>query len=151
MRVVSDVLVRVLPTLWLGLVAGISLIETPLKFQAPGITLERGLGIGRLVFHALNEVELAIAVLLVLAIFIGNAATTKTTRIALAVAIVALLVQVIFVRPVLDRRLDQRVAGKHLASSYVHVGYIGLEGAKILALLTTGIAMAAATARGAHE
>ena len=31
---------------WLGLVAGISLIEAPLKFRAPGITLALGLGIG---------------------------------------------------------------------------------------------------------
>ena len=49
----------VLPALWLGLIIGISLIEAPLKFQAPGITIPLGLGIGRLVFTAMNIVELA--------------------------------------------------------------------------------------------
>ena len=37
------------PILWFGLVAAISFIEAPLKFQAPGITIPLGLGIGRLV------------------------------------------------------------------------------------------------------
>jgi hypothetical protein len=32
---------------WLGMVIGISLIETPLKFRAPGITLALALGIDR--------------------------------------------------------------------------------------------------------
>ena len=47
----------VLPAVWLGLIIGISLIETPLKFQAPGMTIPLGLGIGRLVFAAMNIAE----------------------------------------------------------------------------------------------
>jgi hypothetical protein len=58
----------VLPALWLGLIVGISLIEAPLKFQAPGITIALGLGIGRLVFTAMNIVELVLAALLVLSL-----------------------------------------------------------------------------------
>ncbi|MBQ0896551.1 hypothetical protein KBX37_26255 [Micromonospora sp. U56] len=45
------------PILWLGMVIAISLIEAPLKFRAPGVSLPIGLGIGRLVFRALNAVE----------------------------------------------------------------------------------------------
>ncbi|MFT4087805.1 MAG: hypothetical protein QM658_11780 [Gordonia sp. (in: high G+C Gram-positive bacteria)] len=41
--------------LWLGMVAAISFLEAPLKFQAPGITVPLGLGIGRLVFRALTR------------------------------------------------------------------------------------------------
>src|SRR5690606_25200135 len=50
---------------WLGFVCAISFMEAWLKFQAHGVTLPIGLGIGRLVFHALNKVEwvLAIAIL----------------------------------------------------------------------------------------
>jgi hypothetical protein len=33
------------PFVWLGMVLAISLLETPLKFRAPGITLALGLGI----------------------------------------------------------------------------------------------------------
>jgi hypothetical protein len=38
--------------IWLGMVLAISFMETPLKFRAPRITLQLGLGIGRLVFTA---------------------------------------------------------------------------------------------------
>ena len=39
---------------WLGMVLGISFLETPLKFRAPGVDLRTGLAIGRLLFRALN-------------------------------------------------------------------------------------------------
>ena len=46
---------------WLGMLLAISFLEAPLKFRAPGVTLQIGLGIGRLVFRALNACELALA------------------------------------------------------------------------------------------
>lgn len=52
------------PFVWLGMVLAISFLEAPLKFRAPGITLPLGLGIGRLVFRALNAAEIVLAVLL---------------------------------------------------------------------------------------
>ena len=55
-----------LPGVWLGFVLGISFLEAPLKFRAPGITRELGLGIGKLVFGALNKVELVLATFLAL-------------------------------------------------------------------------------------
>jgi len=36
---------------WLGMVLAISFLEAPLKFRAPGVTLQIGLGIGRVVFR----------------------------------------------------------------------------------------------------
>jgi hypothetical protein len=42
---------------WPGMVLAISFLEAPLKLRAPGVTLAIGLGIGRLVFRALNLVE----------------------------------------------------------------------------------------------
>ena len=54
---------------WLGMVLAISFLEAPLKFRAPGVTIPLGLGIGRLVFRALNAIETVFAVvLLVLAV-----------------------------------------------------------------------------------
>ena len=61
------------PFIWLGMVLAISFLETPLKFRAPGITVPLGLGIGRLVFRALNAAELAFAVALTVALLAGNA------------------------------------------------------------------------------
>ena len=53
---------------WLGMVLAISFLEAPLKFRAPNVTLQIGLGIGRLVFRALNSVEVVFAIVVLLAI-----------------------------------------------------------------------------------
>nr|WP_231947624.1 hypothetical protein [Jiangella sp. DSM 45060] len=50
---------------WLGMVVAISFVEAPLKFRAPGVTVRIGLGIGRLVFRALNTIEAVLAQLVV--------------------------------------------------------------------------------------
>ncbi|GAB3574573.1 hypothetical protein GCM10027445_35650 [Amycolatopsis endophytica] len=52
-----------LTCLWLGMVLGISFLEAPLKFRAPGVTVPTGPGIGRIVFRALNRAEVVLAVL----------------------------------------------------------------------------------------
>ena len=57
---------------WLGMVLAISFLEAPLKFRSPGITVPLGVGIGRLVFRALNAVEGAFAVVLVVGVFAGS-------------------------------------------------------------------------------
>ncbi|MFK8007426.1 MAG: hypothetical protein AB8H03_13690 [Saprospiraceae bacterium] len=51
--------------IWTGMVLGISFLEAPLKFQAPNITTILGLGIGKLVFGALNKVEMIFSALLI--------------------------------------------------------------------------------------
>jgi len=147
MRHAGEVMVRVLPGIWLGLVIAISFIETPLKFRAPEITLVRGLGIGRIVFHALNGVELVIGAILLVALFALGANVGSLARWAIVLACVALLVQVVAVRPALDRRLDARVAGEQVSPSAHHLVYIGLEVAKVGALATASVALAAAASR----
>ena len=49
---------------WLGMVLAISFLEAPLKFRAPNVTLQIGLGIGRLVFRALNAAEVVFALVI---------------------------------------------------------------------------------------
>ncbi|MGK8555284.1 hypothetical protein [Nocardia gipuzkoensis] len=129
-----------LPMLWLGMVLAISFLEAPLKFRAPGVTLPLGLGIGRLVFRALNAVEAALAALLVLAALI--AAPGRATWSWLGVAVALLAIQILVVRPPLSRRADRVLAGENLPRSHAHYWYIGLEVAKVVVLL--GLAIAAA-------
>jgi hypothetical protein len=57
---------------WLGMVLAISFLEAPLKFRAHGVTIPIGLGIGRLVFRALNLVEAAFAAAVVAAVIAGG-------------------------------------------------------------------------------
>jgi hypothetical protein len=126
---------------WLGMVLAISFIETPLKFRAPGVTLQIGLGIGRLVFRALNACELALAAIVVACFAI----TPPTTGIAAAagVAVVTLLAQVLAVRPRLTRRSDTVLAGGEGPRSRAHWAYVGLEIVKVIALLVAGVSLLA--------
>ncbi|MTE14302.1 hypothetical protein [Nocardia aurantiaca] len=123
--------------LWLGMVLAISFIEAPLKFRAPNVTLAIGLGIGRLVFRALNGVESLLAVLVLAAVWADPPGAVATVALALAVG--ALVVQLVFVRPRLTRRSDAVLAGEVGPRSRAHYGYVALEVLKALALLATGV------------
>ena len=122
---------------WLGMVLAISFLEAPLKFRAPHVTLRIGLGIGRLVFRALNTAEVILALAVVAALAAGP--TRGPIVAAFAAALAALAVQLIAVRPVLTRRSDQVLAGLDAPRSRAHYFYIGLEAVKVLALATAGV------------
>ncbi|MBF6350425.1 hypothetical protein IU448_15580 [Nocardia flavorosea] len=140
MKSLAQHLMWFLPMLWLGMVLAISFLETPLKFRAPGVTTALGLGIGRIVFRALNTAESVLAVLLlVAAVVLGP---PGGVWVWLGIAVVILLVQVAVVRPPLSRRSDRVLAGEELPRSTAHYWYIGLELAKVIVL--TGLAISAA-------
>jgi hypothetical protein len=133
---VAQLLVAVV-FLWLGMVLAISFLEAPLKFRAPGVTVPIGLGIGRLVFRALNGVEAVLAVVLVGAVIAGALGTGVVLGAVIAVAV--LVVQLAAIRPVLNRRSDRVLAGADLPRSRAHLGYIAAEVIKVAALVVTGI------------
>lgn len=121
---------------WLGMVVGIAFIESPLKFRAPNVTLQIGLGIGRLVFRALNTVEGIFAGVLVVLVIVTPPATPII--VAFAVAMTMLLLQLAAVRPRLNKRSDQVLAGYEGPRSHAHYVYVGLELIKLTALLIAG-------------
>lgn len=130
--------------LWLGMVAAISFIEAPLKFRAPNVTLQIGLGIGRLVFGALNTVEVVLAVAIAVALATGKLPTNLLVPFAVAAA--ALVAQLIGVRPRLNRRSDYVLAEPdlpHLRRSNAHYVYVALELVKVVALVVLGILLLA--------
>ncbi|KAF0964414.1 hypothetical protein [Rhodococcus sp. T7] len=122
---------------WLGMVIAISFLEAPLKFRAPGVTVPLGLGIGRLVFRALNVTEMVWAAVLVAGLLIEGPPTRVV--VAGATAIAVLVVQLVGVRPRLTRRSDRVLAGEDVPRSHAHYVYIGLEVVKVVALLATGV------------
>jgi hypothetical protein len=126
---------------WLGMVLAISFIEAPLKFRAPGVTLQIGLGIGRLVFRALNACELALGAAVVASFAVKPPPTG--IGVAAGIAVVALLSQVLIVRPRLARRSDAVLAGDDAPRSRAHWAYIGLEIPKVIALLIAGMLLLA--------
>ena len=124
---------------WLGMVVAISFLEAPLKFRAPGVTLPIGLGIGRLVFRALNVAEVLLAAVIVVALVTARPAAVAL--VAVAVAVGALTLQLLAVRPWLTRRSDAVLAGADAPRSRAHFAYIGLEGVKVIAVLVAGIVL----------
>ncbi|MFI5611909.1 hypothetical protein [Amycolatopsis sp. NPDC051903] len=122
---------------WLGMVLGISFLEAPLKFRAPGVTVALGLGIGRLVFAALNKVEvvLALGVWVALIVSSGSAGTLGAAG---AVSLV-LVAQLAAVRPALNRRSDRVLAGEEGPRSHAHLWYVGLEVLKVAGLVVLGV------------
>lgn len=121
---------------WLGMVLAISFLEAPLKFQAPGVDLRIGLGIGRLVFRALNIAECLFAAALIAMIIIVDPPAGAIT--AGAVAVFVLLAQVGAVRPRLSRRSDRIIAGQDAPRSRAHHAYVALEVVKVAALIVAG-------------
>jgi hypothetical protein len=136
---VEQLLAIALPFTWLGLVLGVSALETPLKFRAPGITLALGLGIGRLVFRALNRTELVLAV--VLTVVVAQRARSWPL-VVLGVTDALLLAQVLWLRPRLDRRALRVIDGDDAPASSLHLVYIALEGVKVLLLPVLGAGLA---------
>jgi hypothetical protein len=122
--------------IWAGMVAGISFLEAPLKFTAPHITVPLGVGIGRVVFHALNKVEIGLWLLAV-----GSAVYLRVPRRVgggLALLGALLLVQTGWLLPALDLRAAALLSGHAPPANFLHVLYIGAEAVKLLLLLGTG-------------
>jgi hypothetical protein len=125
------------PFIWFGIIAAISFMEAPLKFQAPGITIPLGLGIGRLVFFALNKMELVLAAVFLISLF-GNRSIGTVGR-SLFIAIVVILgVETFWLLPVLDARAEQVINGTADPFSKMHFIYIALDAVKLVLLFILG-------------
>ena len=124
--------------IWLGLILGISFIEAPLKFQAPGITIPLGLGIGRLVFSAVNKLEL---LLMVIAFFsaLSSNRVLKIGFYSIIILALILLFQTLYLLPALDERAELVLQGQLIPPSFHHQLYIVLETIKLILLLFSGL------------
>lgn len=127
---------------WLGMLLAISFLEAPLKFRAPGVTLQVGLGIGRLVFRALNAAELVLGLTVLVALQVEP--PPARVLVAILVAVIALGVQVLAVRRWLTRRSNAVLSGEEGPRSRGHYLYVALELIKAIALLISGILLLAA-------
>ncbi|WP_404475638.1 hypothetical protein [Microbacterium aerolatum] len=134
-----------LPAVWIGLIVGLSFIETPLKFLAPGITTPLGLGIGRLVFISLSIAGWIILVALTL---IGQARPreTKSGWLLIGAMWLIMAVESFLIRPALAARSDVTIAGGDPGESWLHYGYIAAE-LLLLAVLVWYVAHASRSIR----
>lgn len=126
------------PFVWFGMLLAISFMEAPLKFQAPGMTLPLGLGIGRLVFFVLNKMEI-VSALVLMAAFWRSRSNLRSETVLLGLAALILLLETAWLLPVLDARAELVIAGIEQPYSNMHVIYIVLDAIKLIALLALGI------------
>lgn len=127
----------VMALLWAGLALGVSFIATPVKFQAPSLTLAVGVDVGRHVFAASHAVQLLLASLAIAAAVL--AAGPRSARVLLACAAGAFLVQHLALLPVLDERARILIGGGTPEGPSPHVRYVALEALKILFLVISGV------------
>lgn len=122
---------------WVGMICGISFLEAPLKFQAPGITLELGLGIGKLVFGVLTKIEMAFALLIIAFLSLNQSEGKMWLLFALPITIV--LIDNFVLMPILDARIEIIQSGGSPPDSNTHLWYIMLEILKLIGLIVGGI------------
>lgn len=122
--------------IWFGMTAGVSLLATPIRFTAPLMTRPVALDVGRVVFAALNKVELI--ALLILLIVVRVSGRARELWMQCSVLILILLAQSIWLLPQLTERSLQIIAGIEPPPSLLHGTYSILELLKLLLLLYLG-------------
>lgn len=141
MTLVKMPIVLICTFLWIGFVCAISFMEAWLKFRAPGITLPLGLGIGRLVFNALNKVEWIFALTIAINIIWNSSDIMKWQNLAIAIPLTLLIIQTFWLLPALDARAEMHIKGQLVSSSSFHFYYVGMEVVKIAGLTFFGITL----------
>lgn len=133
--VIKEPLVIASVYLWIGFVGAISFMEAWLKFRAPGVNLQIGLGIGRLVFNALNKVEWALAVSILCGFFISGQSFLSPKKLLYYIPLALLLLQTIWLLPALDQRAAMYIQGIDPPKSRLHIYYVSVEVIKVICLL----------------
>ncbi len=124
---------------WLGMVLAISFVEAPLKFRAPGITVPLGVGIGRLVFRALNIAETVLALVVAGALAARAGHADSVTWVLAGILWTLLLLHAAVLRPLMDRKVVAGGVSSGIPRTVLHAAYIGLEVAKVGILVAFGI------------
>lgn len=124
--------------LWAGCILAISFMESWIKFKAPGITLPLGLGIGKLVFGALNKIEWFFVLIIAICILLNFKISFASANIFFGLSVVLLAIETFWLLPALDFRAVAVISGKVLPPSTLHWYFVGAEVVKLFSLLSLG-------------
>lgn len=122
---------------WFGLTAGISLLEGPVKFTAPTLTRPVALDVGRVVFQALNKVELIFLIAMLVLIRVSD----RSRELFAFGAVLALIMitQSVWLLPELSERSALIVSGIEPQPSIAHAAYATTELIKLATLFLLGL------------
>lgn len=137
----SNSLIVPLVFLWIGFVCAISFMEAWLKFRATGVTLPIGLGIGRLIFNALNKVEWVFAIAILLNLLLSKSTILSLNNLLYLLPLTLLIMQTFWLLPALDARAELHIQGQNPPPSNLHFYYVGVEFIKIVCLFIFGITL----------
>lgn len=124
--------------IWLGFLLAISFMEAWLKFLAPGVTISIGLGIGKLVFGALNKVEWVLIIITAANLFFVPQRIYSYRNLLFIAAALMTALETFWGLPALDRIADQIISGGIDNQPSLHVIYVSMEVIKLLALALLG-------------
>jgi len=133
-RSFSDIAFGFVAMIWLGGLLGVSFLATPVKFQAPSLDLPTALDVGRVTFALLSKTEWALC-----AIVFGTTLLSPQSRNlrlgCIAVLALVLIIQAVWLLPLLDARVSQIIAGVMVPGTPHHRLYIAAEALKVVLLL----------------
>ncbi len=119
--------------LWLGLLLGVEFLGTPAKFLTPSLSLSVALDIGRQTFHTFNKVEWVLTAILIVLPFGAGTAWLRLLAIAAGLLVI---VETVWMLPLLDSRVGLIIFGGTPPAAHLHGLYIGMECTKLLVLAT---------------
>ena len=126
----------VVALLWTGLLLGVSFLATPVKFMAPSLTLPVALDVGRQTFMVFNWLELLLSALLVPLVLMSRRRALVLPALAAAALV---LMQSLWLLPVLDARVEIILQGGTPPASSLHSWYIAAEGLKLVLLVVLAV------------
>ena len=127
----------VLAALWAGMIAGVSLLATPVKFLAPSLSMVAALEVGRHTFNVFSYVEIVFVLAVLGTVFFGK--PSRLTASALVLVGLLLLFQRLWLLPALDTRVGLILKGETVPPSFHHHLYAFAEGFKVILLLAISV------------
>lgn len=122
---------------WVGMILGVPFLATSAKFLAPSLSLPVALDVGRHTFEIFLGIEVGWALLMAALLIL-----TRPGRLLVLLAcssFVIVAVDVLWLRPVLDQRVQIILDGGTPEPAHLHELYIAFELAKLLALIALGV------------
>jgi len=123
---------------WLGLFIAISFLETPLKFQVPGMTLPIALELGKTMFGISTNIQLGLMILVFFNFFLNPSKLNKFIIFTGVLLALILVLEKFWMLPILDARADVLATGKGLPPTPLHNYFIYAECIKAILLLSIG-------------
>ncbi|WBX77422.1 hypothetical protein PG911_03930 [Tenacibaculum ovolyticum] len=124
--------------IWIGFVGAISFMESWLKFQAPGITTKLGLGIGRLVFNALNIMEIVFSITIIASLVMPLRKQKLQFSYTFLTVIFIVILQTFWLLPILNEQAELIIQGIEVKKGNFHFVFVLLEVIKMICLFFFG-------------